>query len=385
MLRDASPGDRAEAISALEALGDLGGTRAERLARLAAMASEDNLLLVDAAADLGLILAEIPDRSLARDWTHLTREMASDLGVGPAEALARLDRTRRDLLSSALARTFLVASGETGRALAPRLGELAGYLDPDGAPPALADDAPARPIAFRLMEGRPESTTPVFVGLVNPNSQSGVFLHSAPLTSYADTDRESQLDYLSALLYGGGGAHSMFMKTWGAGLAYSNGIGAGAGTGRVSYYAERTPELPQTLRFVIGELRSAEPDPDLVEYAVAQAFLGTRAAAAFEDRGEAMARDLADGITPDLVARFRQGILDLRDSADLTGELYSRMAGVYARVLPGMGAPVSGIADGVYFVIGPESQIAAWEAYLRTVEGPETEVFRLYPRDFWMH
>ena len=42
------------------------------------------------------------------------------------------------------------------------------------------------------------------------------------------------------------------MKTAGAGLAHSNGIGNSPGGLR--YYAERTPELPQTW-FVIDQLR----------------------------------------------------------------------------------------------------------------------------------
>ena len=42
------------------------------------------------------------------------------------------------------------------------------------------------------------------------------------------------------------------MKTWAAGLAYSNGIRVLL-DGRMHYYAERTPELPQTLKFVIDE------------------------------------------------------------------------------------------------------------------------------------
>jgi hypothetical protein len=49
-----------------------------------------------------------------------------------------------------------------------------------------------------------------------------------------------------------------------------------------------------------------------------------------------------------------------------------------------MGAKATTVGDAVYFVIGPEKQFAAWEEYLRSVEGPETRLHRLYPRDFWM-
>ena len=53
-------------------------------------------------------------------------------------------------------------------------------------------------------------------------------------------------------------------------------------------------------------------------------------------------------------------------------------------VLPGLGPKVSTVRDGVYFVIGPEKQFAAWEEYLKSIEGADTVVYRLYPRDFWM-
>jgi hypothetical protein len=69
---------------------------------------------------------------------------------------------------------------------------------------------------------------------------------------------------------------------------------------------------------------------------------------------------------------------------DLTAELYRRKDVVSSLVLPGLGPKVSTVRDGVYFVIGPEKQFAAWEEYLKSVESPDTIVYRLYPRDFWM-
>ncbi len=238
---------------------------------------------------------------------------------------------------------------------------------------------------MRERAGDKDKSTPVFVGLVNPNTQGGVFLNSAPMATYADADnREALLDFLASRLYGGGGAHGIFIKTWGAGLAYSNGLGGSPSLGRVSYYAERTPELPQTLRFVIEELKKAKPDPGLVEYAVAVAFSQFRSASGYESRGEQMAADIADGTPPEAVRRFRQGLLDLRKSPNLSDELFKRMNAVYARILPGLGAKASGVEGGVYYVIGPEKQLTAYEEYLRTVEGPDARVVRIYPRDYWI-
>ena len=96
-----------------------------------------------------------------------------------------------------------------------------------------------------------------------------------------------------------------------------------------------------------------------------------------------MAADLADGVTPDVVRRFRENILALRDSRDLYAELHNRMEYTYGEVLPGYGPPAEASQDALYFVIGPEKQMASYEEYLRSVEGDVT-LYRIYPRDFWI-
>ena len=138
------------------------------------------------------------------------------------------------------------------------------------------------------------------------------------------------------------------------------------------------------MMFVIDEVRKADYDPSLVEYAIAQAFGGIRSASSYEARGESMAANLADGMTPEIVSRFHRAILDLRTNPNLGSALFKRIESVYAPVLPGLTTGKPPAADGIYFVIGPEKQFDAWEEYLRSVEGPAVKFHRLYPRDFWM-
>jgi hypothetical protein len=336
----------------------------------------------EAIKDLSRYVVNLPDATLARDWKYLGEQMRDDLLVPPAETLARLDSVRKRAMNGNAARIFEIGSGARSLSELLRSTKLTDMLDfVTPATPASysKDDA----IVARLRE-HATGAKPVFVGLVNPNSQSGVFLNSAPLTSYSDLDRESLLRLLAAELYGGGGAHGLFIKTWAAGLAYSNGVGVSISRGRLSYYAERCPELPQTLRFVIDEVKKGSRDPNLVEYAIALAFRGNRSASTYEGRGEAMAADIADGYTPDVVRKFRTAILNLRTTPKLADELFARMPDVYARVLPGSGVKAKDVADGVYFVIGPERQMALYEAYLKSTEGADTSLYRLYPRDFWM-
>jgi Zn-dependent M16 (insulinase) family peptidase len=409
MLKDAGSTETREAISAfLTKLAGAGaeGNRAELKTLLAAMQGKAEAaqqlssglkvyaddfarlseaaksLALEAAKDLDQTLSDIPDASLAADWSYLSKEMLADLLIPPAKALADLNNLRRSLLKTGNARMFMTSSSATGQKLEAGVKDLIASLQPTKV--ETVKRASTKLIDARLREREEKATAPVFVGLVNPNSQSGVFLNSAPSASFKDTDTERLLEYLASRLYAGGGAHGIFIKTWGAGLAYSNGFRGSPSQGRMGYYAERTPELPQTLRFVIEELKKAPHDPGLVEYAIAQAFVGSRAASDYEVRGEAIANDLADGMTPEVVSRFRRAILELRRKPDLAAELYNRMERAYAKVLPGYGVKARDVAGGIFFVIGPEKQISVYEDYLKTTEGADARVYRLYPRDFWI-
>jgi hypothetical protein len=382
MLKEATPEQRASVVQVLNTLANFKVARAELKSRLAELQSTADKLLADASKDLDLTLADIPDSSLALDWPHLCREMANDLNAGPAKFLTALESMRKQILRTGNARMFQIASASTQQSLAPAIQNLIQNLAKSPAIKATYDRTPL--ILKRLRERDPGAGTPVYVGLLNPNSQGGVFLHSAAGTTYEDVNREKLLDFLAAYLYGGGGGHSLFMKTVGAGMAYSNGIGMRLGTGRSYYYAERTPELPLTMKFVIDEIRKTDYDPSLAEYAVAQAFAGTRSASSYEARGEAMAANLADGVTPEIVRRFHREILNLRNTPDLARVLFRRMPDVYAQLLPGLKSGKTAGADAIYFVIGPEKQFAAWEEYLKAVEGAGARFYRLYPRDFWM-
>jgi len=238
-------------------------------------------------------------------------------------------------------------------------------------------------VAARLRQRDPSATNPVHVGLLAPNMKGGVIITSVPGVYYSEAnDREKELDYLASRLHAGAGAHGIFLKTIGAGLAYSNGLRASVSSGRMGYYAERTPELPQTVKFVVNELKSAPRDPKLADYALAQVFGEFRSAATYEARAEGMAADLADQQTPELVRAFRQSILNLRKDPNLGNILFDRKDAVYGRLLPGYNVKTADVPDGSYFVIGPDKQLDAWSEYLAASEG--SKLYRLYGRDFWL-
>jgi Zn-dependent M16 (insulinase) family peptidase len=340
-------------------------------------------LFKDATRDLQQSLSEIPDESLADDFRYLGNQMAQDLEVAPESVLEEIAGLLGMIRHQDNVRAFMISNSSDRAALTPTLEKI--ILELDSTPSARQSFKKTDLVASRV-RGRGESMkAPTFVALVNENTRSGVHLHTTDCANYEDRDKQILLRFLAARLYGGGGAHSMFMKTWGAGLAYSNGLRSNESNGRLIYYAERCPDLAQTLQFVVGELEDAPHDPSLADYAVAQAFSGNRSGARYEQRGEAMAANLADGLDPEVVAGFRQGILDLREDPGLYDKLHNLMEDTYGEVLPGYGpsgARASRNSNAIYFVIGPEKQLSSWEDYLRSVE-PDARLTRIYPRDYW--
>jgi hypothetical protein len=380
--------DRAGLAAMLKAVGDTTAALpgAAGLAAVPTLARRlsggARTLAVDAALDLSQSLSEIPDGSLRPDWNYLVTRMRKDLLVPPATALAAMDRMRSGLLTTGQARSFVISSSATRRAIAPSLDALIGVLQ---VAPRVAAPAGRRIVDDRLRSRMPSATKPVFVGLLDPNMQSGVMMNSSPGVTYAETGSRALTRFLASRIYGGGGAHSISSRTSGAGLAYSNGIGGSPTSGRVQYYAERTPELPQTLGFVIQQLKKSPHDTTLVEYVMTLVFAETRAGDDFESRGEGMANDLADGQTPAAVRAFRERVLALRRSRPALGkEMYAQMDSVYADLLPGYVPGMRNVDGAVYFVIGAEKQFSAYEKYLKSAVAPSAELYRLYPRDFWV-
>jgi hypothetical protein len=381
LLKEAPEADRAALTAWFNALPAQSGTRDALKALLAkpveGLSAAAAAIASDALKDLDLTLTEVPDDSLAADWKYLVTAMRDDLMTPPARALEQLDALRRRLMRRGTARMWVVGSTALQQSLAPSIESLSVSLDPSAAAPAAAPRT--RLVDTRLAMREENVAQPRHVGLLAPNMKGGVIITSVPSVYYADAgDREKQLDYLASRLYAGGGAHGVFLKTLAAGLAYSNGIRGGVSGGRFGYYAERTPEIAQTVKFVVDTIKSAERDATLAEYTIAQVFGENRASGTYEGRAESMAADLVDGQTPDQVRKFRAAILELRKDPELGAKLFDRKDRVYSRILPGYDANAAQPADSLYFAIGPDKQLDTWEAYLKT------KLFRLYPRDFWM-
>jgi Zn-dependent M16 (insulinase) family peptidase len=340
-------------------------------------------LAKEAAADLQQTLVEIPDGSLNADWKYLCLTMQHDLAQTPDKTLKDLNDLRASLLNVNNARLYMIGSEATEAKLNAGLKNLLNDFNKEI--PSKQSYPNHQYINERVMNRMATNETPIFAGLVNPDSHTGVFINSVPLVGYDDLKRDQLLTILAAQLYGGGGKQSVYTKTTGAGLSYSTGVSASPRSGKFRYYAERTPELPQTLRFVINEIKKSPVDTSMLDYLVSLIVGDFRSAEDYEVRGAAMAIDLADGNTPDRVKRFRQAILKLRKEPGVINEIYKYKDIAYEKILPGYGIAGKNVAGASYFVIGDEKQMIAYENYLKTTSnGPNTKLFRFYPRDFWV-
>jgi Zn-dependent M16 (insulinase) family peptidase len=384
LLKEAPDADREALANWFSELATRTGSRDELKAMLAkpetvaGLSEPATAIAKDAAKDLDLTLLEIPDNSLASDWKYLVGAMRDDLMTPPAQTLTAMDALRQSILVRGNARMWIVSSSAIQQQLAPAVEQLSASLREGGASPGAASSQPL--VDTRVMQRDPSLKEIKYVGLLAPNMKGGVIITSTPGVHFSDAeDREKQLDYLAGRLHSGYGAHGVFLKTLAAGLAYSNGLRASVQSGRNGYYAERTPEIPQTVKFVIDTLKDAERDPRLADYAVAQVFGENRAAGTYESRAEGIANDLADNQPPDQVRRFRASILELRKDPELGNKLFDRKDAVYARVLPGYDPKLADVPGAIYFTIGPDKQLDAWDAYLGG-----KKLVKLYPRDYWM-
>lgn len=339
-------------------------------------------LAKEAVSSIKATLKEIPDENLSADFAYLIRQIEHDLNITPQKAIDDMKSILALVTKADNARMYMISNSRDRKAAMPNIQDMAETFDARTKSQP-AEYAQVHRVVERLKDRVELNSMPVYVGLINNNTRNGVMVFSARLAGILDTSDDAVLTALSGRMYGGGGGHGLFMRTWGAGLAYSNGYSNGTRSGNAAYYAERCPDIAETMRFVVSVLKNAEPDPRLADYAVAQVFGASRAPSGYESRGASMASDLADGFYPEDEKAYRQKVLELHKQDNFYQQLADRMEDAYGPVLIGYGKSLSECKEGNYFIIGPEEQLLSLEDYIESTEGPQT-VYKLYPRDFWL-
>ncbi|MFC1853244.1 hypothetical protein ACFL27_23850 [candidate division CSSED10-310 bacterium] len=352
-------------------------------ARTEVSSSNRNLTVYTAIIEsLKTTLPEIPDANLAQDWIYLCHEIRQDLITPPEQAISDLKRILTLLNNSDNARMFMISNSRDRSSFLKKHTSLSNHLATNRV--SLRQDYSTSERILAALKSRVgEIPKPIYVGLVNETRRNGDMISIAKRTKSFPTGEKAILDYLTIKLCSGGGAHTLYMKTWEAGLTYSSGINYSDVKGMVTYSANRCPNVADTMRFVVNTVENMKHDPALLEYALAQTFMFSRANQNYEQRGEAMASDLTDGVTPARVRSFRTAILNTSKTKDLYLTIKSRMENVYGSVLIGYGPSLSKNEEGIFFLLGPESQFQALEQFIQVHED-QCPVYKLYPCDFWI-
>ena len=339
--------------------------------------------LAKAGSDLGALLGDVPDGSLAADWQARCAQIAADVQRAPSSTLDALENVLRALRHAPLARGWVIGSSKHQAAIGAELDHLLASLD-STAVAGVARASKARVLDRARARGAKVSD-PSYVALVNPSTANGALVHSRPLTRFTDTNDEALIDLLAANVFGGTGSHSFYKRVWGAGLAYAGNVDASPFFGRMRIYSDRCADVPQLLRFLANDVEHAPNDPKLVDYALAPAF-GSRVGDTYETRGEAMAIDLVEGRTAAVVRAFHERLLALKARPGLADAMHARIVPVYAPLLPSLPQSVQsekGPPDTVRFLVGPESIVTAYEKAIGGDKENKANVVRLYARDFW--
>lgn len=345
-----------------------------------------NKWLVPIGQRIREMVGDMSPSTIKQDLATLVATCRADLTMSPSDALLSVNGVLRQIRFDDAPRFVLTGSRANTDALLPMITEVV-------ARPARADDlAPPSPkssdpiVDARLRDHEQVEGAPLFYGLVHNAGTSGVFVLAAKAAGYDDLGDDDLTGELAARVYGGAGSHALFMKTWGAGLAYSNGLSVNPSDGRINYYAERCPDLVRTIAFVTGVVKDAGAlnDPYLAEYCVANAVAYSRESDRYEQRARAAADDVVDGDTPERVSRWRSAVLALKDRPDLWAAIKPRIAAMTGRVMPGVGPKRADVAEALWFTIAPEPMLARWESYLAEHDAPGAKVARIYGRDFWI-
>ena len=313
---------------------------------------------------------------------RLSREALADLQVGHARALQEMEELQTLVLNRSRLRLWLVGDRQLLQRAHPDVEALVQSFQRREVGDARVDAVPL--IWERLRSRQPGLTAgyPVYVGYVREDAVTGSVMVTAKGPTYRQVDEQSLVELLAAKVLAGTGPHTWYKKTWEAGLAYGNGLDVRPREGTVLYYADRCPSVRATLAFVrhLAQDVSWLSEPSYIDYALAQTFNFSRLGQTWAERADAMAGDLAAGLTPEQMRRFSQRVLQLRQDPKLLEGVRQALPRLLARVTPGEGdLAIQSDAQSIFFVIAPERQLAELED--DTQRRPWA---RVWPSDFWL-
>jgi Zn-dependent M16 (insulinase) family peptidase len=326
------------------------------------------------------------ETELVEGLRRLTLEVQEDLRAGPAKAMGEIRELQRLVFDREALRIDLTLDEAAVEDVRPSLLAFlralpVGVRNPQG---DLAQTRTNEPILGRAEKryGLSGDDFPWYVGLNDPQAETGSMVFYADFPGYGQLDRKSLLQVLSSKLVSGTGPHTSFMKSREDGLAYDSSITSDPSLKLIWYYGERSPDPSALLGLVnsIAENITGLSDGFLVDYALQQTFAVPRLMSTFSERGRGLAQDIRDGNDPETVRRFSQGILQLRKDPELLSELTrAGLNSINPVLAEAEFKSQQRKARSLFFFVGPERILSETEKRL-----PAPRLLRLYPSDFWI-
>lgn len=328
-------------------------------------------------------LAAFPESQLQAGLQQLALEIQEDLKTGPEHTLEEMRRMKAAILNRNALNIELASDEASGKKIESMLPE---FLHAIPANP-LAPDAVARngsPIWDNLKRRYPSLKPhfPATVGLVVTNDVPTGTVFTADFPGYTELDRQSLLQVLSSMLFEGTGPQSFYMKTWEAGLAYSNGIASVMGRRFLLYYADHVPDITSLIALVnsLPQANYSLSASRAVDYALSQAFVPPRAMLPFSRRARAFALDNRDGNTPDRIRKFSQRMLELGHDPSLGQELIRmRVQSIDPVLFDKANLDKKETARSIFFFLGPEQALSSAANRL-----PAHDMLLMWPSDYWI-
>jgi Zn-dependent M16 (insulinase) family peptidase len=328
-----------------------------------------------------------PEFQLLTGLRRLTGEVQEDLRTGPASTI----RDLRELQTLVLNRRTLNIDLTLDPALFDKVQTiLADFLRtlPAHALPAARINSQSIPSKISLMQnvekryGPSEDDYPLYVAVEDPRSTTASLVFYADFPGYSEVDRKSLLQVLSSKLISGGGPHSLFMKSWEDGLAYSTSVASDPGYRFIRFYADRVPDIPSLVELInsIAEGIPSIRDQSLVDYALQQTFSLPRSMSTFSERGRGLANDIRDGNEPEKIRRFSTALLKLRADQNLLSELtHEGLESISPLLIKEEFKSQQRQARLLFFFVGPHRMLVDAEKRL-----PIPRLLILYASDFWL-
>lgn len=321
-------------------------------------------------------LESFPETGLASGLRRLAEEVTQDLAVGPDQTIKDLKHLQKLVMNRTTVRFNLIASsseiGYLRRTLAKFLLSL-----PDAPSETMKGVRLAEPAHSEVRSQGSAS----YLAFVNPEHVTGSVAFYSDFPGFDQRDRKSLVTVLASKLYAGSGPKSLFMKTWERGLAYSNGIASDPSWRVIWYQATRVPSVPALLKFV-DSVTSSPPSAtgNAVDYALSQVFSFSRASMTFSERGRALAHDVQDGNDPDMIKRFSEAILRLRNDPTIDSDLmHSALPAICGVILNATCKDQHNPLGSLFLFVGNRQAI---DEIQKELEIPELQ--RVYASELWL-